>query len=285
MSVMRDRDKRELKFGGQDNIQKLLKHFELENFKEYNIPIRVGTNVEPCNDERKMTNKPYRSLIGSVNYPSQWFRPDIAYAVGYASQFMQNPTEEHWNIGLDIARYLNKTQHYVMSYNQGENYDVVGYADSNFANDKISGKSIFGYIIYVGGNPVSWKSKKASITATSTTIAEIDAIYNCATECKWIHELVRGLKLKTESTFRIKSDSESAIKVLNGEKYLDRTKHETVKIEYLRDLIRMLKMNVTWIGTREMIADAMTKGLAGQVFENHVREMKLVEHMIVKGVT
>ena len=63
---------------------------------------------------------------------------------------------------------------------------------------------------------------------------------------------------------------------------MDRTKHETVKIEYLRYLIRMLKMNVTWVGTWEMIADAMTKGLAGQTFENHVREMKLVDHMILK---
>jgi hypothetical protein len=61
---------------------------------------------------------------------------------------------------------------------------VVAYADSDYANDKVSGKSVYGYVVYVGGNAVMRKSKKASITATSTNIAEIDAVYHCAMECK-----------------------------------------------------------------------------------------------------
>jgi hypothetical protein len=100
---------------------------------------------------------------------------------------------------------------------------VVAYADSDFANDKVSGKSVYGYVVYVGGNAVTWKSKKAQTTATSTTIAELDAIYHCATECKWIGEFLVSLGVKSKEGFKIFCDNQSAVKVLAGEKYLDRT--------------------------------------------------------------
>jgi hypothetical protein len=71
---------------------------------------------------------------------------------------------------------------------------VVAHADSDFANDKVSGESIYGYIVYVEGNAVQWKSKKAQTTATSTTIAELDAIYHCATDCEWIGEFLLSMQ-------------------------------------------------------------------------------------------
>jgi hypothetical protein len=77
-----------------------------------------------------------------------------------------------------------------------EDLDVIAYADSDYANDKVSGKSVYGDVVYVGGNAVMWKSKKASTTATSTNIAEIDAVYHCATECKWMCEFLVSLGVK-----------------------------------------------------------------------------------------
>jgi hypothetical protein len=89
----------------------------------------------------------------------------------------------------------------------------------------------------VGGNAVMWKSKKALTTATSTTIAEIDAVYHCVTECKWMCELLVSLGVKHSNSFKIYCDNQSAVKVLLGEQYPDQTKHKMVKIKYLRDLI------------------------------------------------
>jgi len=40
------------------------------------------------------------------------------------------------------------------------------------------------------------------------------------------------------STARIWCDCMPALKVVNGEKHLERTKHATVKIEFIRDLIQ-----------------------------------------------
>jgi hypothetical protein len=57
---------------------------------------------------------------------------------------------------------------------------------------------------------------------------------------------------------------------MKGEKYLDHTKHETVKIEYLRDLIREGLLTMEWVGTANMVADGLTKALGQNKFEDFV---------------
>ena len=233
-------------------------------------PMAAGAQVGARVEQDEVVDKPYKSLVGCLLYPSQWCRPDLSYAVGALSQVMAGASKNHWDMGIDVVRYLKGTKDMELTYRRHENnnMDVVAYADSDFANDKLDGKSIYGYVVFVGGNAVSWKSKKAQTTATSTTIAEIDAVYHSATECKWIAEFLVSLGIQRNANFKVYSDNQSAIKVLLGEKYLDRTKHETVKIEYLRDLIRSGIMEIEWIGTEGMVADALTKSLGKNKFKN-----------------
>jgi hypothetical protein len=196
-------------------------------------------------------DKPYKSLVGSLRTEAKGVAL-ISYCVGVLSQVMAGPSKKQWDMGLDVVQYLKGAKDLGLTYKQHKDYKdmcVIVHADSDFANDKVSGKSIYGYVVYVGGNAITWKSKKAQSTATSTTIAELDAIYHCGTECKWIGEFLVSLGVKKDATFHIYSDNQSAVKVLKGEKYLDCTKHETVKIEYLRDLIKGCLLMVERIGT------------------------------------
>jgi len=241
------------------------------------VPMGAGVKVGDCVEENERVDKPFKSLVGSLLYPSQWCRPDLSYAVGALSQVMAGPSQKHWDIGMDILKYLKGAKDMELTYQGNGNIEITAYADSDFANDATNGKSIYGYVVFVGGNAVSWKSKKASTTATSTTIAELDAVYHCATECKWIGEFLKTLGVKEKADFKIYSDNQSAVKVLLGEKYLDWTKHETVKIEYLRDLIRSGIMSVEWIGTESMVADALTKGVGRNKFTQFTQCMGLYE--------
>jgi hypothetical protein len=72
------------------------------------------------------------------------------------------------------------------------------------------------------------------------------------------------------------------VKVLLWEKYLDQTKHEMVKIKYLRDLIRdgiMVVECMVLQTTRQkpttdlMAADGLTKALSRHKFDTFVRQM------------
>ena len=58
-------------------------------------------------------------------------------------------------------------------------------SDSDFANDKDARYSVYGYIIYLCGVPVVWKSKSMKSVVLSTTDAEyvaVSEVVNC-TKC------------------------------------------------------------------------------------------------------
>lgn len=45
-------------------------------------------------------------------------RPDIAYAVGVVSRYMERPTVMHWNVVKRILRYLKGTLSYGLIYSK-----------------------------------------------------------------------------------------------------------------------------------------------------------------------
>jgi hypothetical protein len=70
-------------------------------------------------------------------------------------------------------------------------------------------------------------------------------------------------------------DSKSVATVLLGEKYLDCSKHETVKIECLRDLICDGVMSVEWNGTEHMVSDALTNAASWNKFDGFMKKVGL----------
>jgi hypothetical protein len=68
-------------------------------------------------------------------------------------------------------------------------------------------------------------------------------------------------------TIRVYQDNQAVIKILESEKNVDRTRHEMVKIEYLRELVRGKKIDVYYKSTDEQVADIFTKSLGGAKFE------------------
>ncbi|KAG2763652.1 hypothetical protein PC113_g25627 [Phytophthora cactorum] len=94
-------------------------------------------------------------------------RPDIAYAVGYVSRFMENPQEEHWVAVKRIFRYLQGTKTHGICFKPGDNIDFRGYSDADWAGDLADRKSTSGYTFMLMGAPVSWGSKKQSSVSLS----------------------------------------------------------------------------------------------------------------------
>ena len=47
----------------------------------------------------------YRSIVGGLRYLVHT-RPDIAFAEGYVSRFMEDPREDHWATVKRLLRYI-----------------------------------------------------------------------------------------------------------------------------------------------------------------------------------
>ncbi|KAK2067975.1 hypothetical protein P8C59_001674 [Phyllachora maydis] len=52
----------------------------------------------------------------------------------------------------------------------------IGFSDSDFAGDKATSKSTYGYLYKLASRPISWKTKRATTIALSTLEAEINGL-------------------------------------------------------------------------------------------------------------
>lgn len=103
-----------------------------------------------------MTNPTlYRSTVGALQYATIT-RPDICFSVNKVSQFMQNPSNTHWQAVKRILRYLKGTIHYGLTLSISENINLSGYADTDWGSDPDDRRSTSGYCIFLGKNPISW---------------------------------------------------------------------------------------------------------------------------------
>ena len=86
--------------------------------------------------------------------------PDITYTVGLLSQFMHAPQQIHWLATLCVLTYVKHAYVRGLLYLQHSHLCVDAYSDSSYARDHGDQKSISGYCTFVGGNLVTWRSKK-----------------------------------------------------------------------------------------------------------------------------
>lgn len=108
----------------------------------------------------------YRSVVGSRHYLA-FTRPDISYAVTRLSQFMHQPTEEHWQATKRVLRYLAGTATHGIFLSKNNPLSLHAFSDADWTGDTDDYVSTNAYIIYLGKNPVSWSSKKQKGIARS----------------------------------------------------------------------------------------------------------------------
>ena len=117
-------------------------------------------------------------------------RPDISYALSIVSQFMHSPTMVHFKIVHRILRYLKgSVGREILMKNNGHT-QISGYTDADSADNSIDSKSTTGFCNFVGGNLVTWKSKKQSVVARSSVEAEYRAMASIACELIWLKGLL-----------------------------------------------------------------------------------------------
>ena len=73
-----------------------------------------------------------------------------------------------------------------MLYKNRGHTQIVGYCDADWVGSSADGCSTSGYCVFIGGNLISWKSKKHDVVAKSSVEAEYRAMTLATCELIWL---------------------------------------------------------------------------------------------------
>ncbi|MCO5570232.1 hypothetical protein L7F22_023950 [Adiantum nelumboides] len=238
------------------------------------LPSYVKLSKQDCpeSEEEKyeMEKISYASAVGSLMYAMIATRPDIAFAVGVVSRYMSNPGKKHWEAVRGILRYLKATKNMRICYGSQE-LSVMGYTDSDYADDLDNRRSTLGYVFTMVGGAVSWRSRLQTCVTQSTTEVEYVAASEACKEAIWLGRLVRDLGIK-EETPMLHCDSQSAIQLARNPVYHSKTKHVDVKYHFIREMVEDKQVQLVKVHTTDNPIDLLTKGLPRESFA-HCRKL------------
>ena len=116
IKVTRDLETRTISLSQTSYIDSILQRFNFTDVKPYatpmdpNIQLSKSQSPKTLEEAAKMRRVPYREAVGSLMYCAVATRPDIAFAVGIVSQYLDNPGWAHWEAVKRIFRYLAGTR-------------------------------------------------------------------------------------------------------------------------------------------------------------------------------
>ena len=132
----------------------------------------------------------YRSGVGSLIYLVKHARPDIANIVRELAKCMSGAFIAALTELLRVIKFVLSTVNYGLyiepKMQEDKMWDLVVYLGSDWAGDKDSRRSVSGYIMYLLGVPILWKSKLQQTIALSSTKAEYFALSEAAKGIKFL---------------------------------------------------------------------------------------------------
>ena len=241
-----------------------------------NIPI--GPN--PDGNEGSRSNA-YAKLLGELQFLSNATRPDISYAVNRLAAYTANPSLQHVGAIKRLLRYLKGTRNLGIKYSVQRDQNLqdqnlfFGYADAAYANTD-DYKSTSGYVFVVNNGAITWRSKKQTTIALSSTESEYIALSEAGREACWLRNLYEVLGYTQKLPNILKGDNDGSIAMARNPQFHKRSKHIATRWHWVRDLVQNRIITIESCRDPEQTADVLTKPLARPKHQKHVSEMGMV---------
>jgi len=127
-------------------------------------------------------------------------------------------------------------------------------------------------------------SKKQSIVTLSSTEAEFVAVATSACQAMWMKRVLRNLTHTQDSSTIIMCDNSSTIKLSKNPVMHGMSKHIRVRFHFLRNLVQDGEIELVHCGTKEQVADLMTKALKLETFQTLGKKMGMVDFFEINSL-
>ena len=259
------------------NLRKRFGHL-VKNLRSYKTPGTPNTHMIRNETGSTALSKSdaslYRSGVGMLLYLVKYSRPDIANPVRELSKVLDCSTKTAFKELLRMIKYVLDTEDLGLKISpkiqdSWKPWDLVCYSDSDYAGDPDTRRSVSGYVLFVQGVPVSWRSKANKTVTLSSTEAEWIALSEAVKEVMFVVQLLDSMRIKYHLPVTVRVDNIGAIFMSKNINTSSRTKHVDVRTKYVNEFCENGIIKIIFISSSENISDIMSKNLNADLNAKH----------------
>jgi hypothetical protein len=220
-------------------------------------------------DTTPMDQTDYLHLLGALIYITK-SRPDIATAVSFASVHASRPTLGAYAELLLVVKYLHRTRTAGLTLKAGEAnrpLHLKCYVDASYLTHNDS-KSHTGFCLSFGeiGSFYS-KSSKQTLVATSSTHAEMRALYSLCIEIVFVIHLCQELGRPVQLPAIVLEDNQPVIDLsADLSSRAKKCKHFLMLVRYVREQVDNGLIAISKVPTAVNVVDILTKIVVGNEY-------------------
>jgi hypothetical protein len=127
----------------------------------------------------------FRMGVGMLLHLVEHSCPDISNSVRELSKVADGATEGRFKALLRTIKYVLGTEDHgllLQAHLNNDGFYLEEISDSEYAGDPDTCTSVYGYVLYLCGAPITWKSKAGKSVTLSSTEAEYYATSKIAKE-------------------------------------------------------------------------------------------------------
>jgi hypothetical protein len=127
--------------------------------------------------------------------------------------------------------------------------------------------------MFVGGNLVTWRSKKEKMVALSSAETEFRGMAKGLCELLWIKRLLTEIGFAPTSEMDLFCDNKVAI--AHNPIQHDRTKHVEIDRHFIKESLEAKIIRFPFVKSEDQLADILTKAVSSKDFYNSLDKLRI----------
>ena len=163
----------------------------------------------------------YEAVVGSLMDGALATQPDISCMVAGLSRSNSRPFASQMTAARRVLQYLKSTADFQLQFNRNGigigieiGKSLIGYSDSDWANDRADCKSQGGHVFLASNGAISWQSREQNFIAMSTLEAEFIVCSNASRDAIWLLQLQKDIHGKDLPLLPINCDNQGALTLI-----------------------------------------------------------------------
>ena len=212
----------------------------------------------------------FHSIIASISYIAKRIKPECLVVTSMLASRVHCATEQDWSKLERLLVYINSTRDIPLCLEMDSTYPVrisASIDSSHATHGDYRGHT--GVYITLGKGCIQAISVKQTINTKSSAESELVAVSDGATPVINVQNIILSQGLQCEPAM-IDQDNQSTLAMLEkGQATGPTSRHINIRYFWLTDRISTGEVQVRYMETESMTADALTKPLQGHLFYKH----------------